>query len=223
MLDFLLADLRRLTRLPIRTRSFVVLGFGVLLLTLATGSLAQTVQSPPPDYFPLPVGATWNYKSVSSTGSTNETTFKVVAKERQADGSTWCKVEIGPAAPSYSWYSKPKGLVLLHRDAFRNFVSDYQPVKTVLKNPPEIGDSWAWKGKKTGPVAIEIEENSRVISTEAVVVPAGTFQTVKVITNTIQPPTTTTHWYANQVGLVKSSIDAGRVQSTMELVSYRFK
>ena len=56
-------------------------------------------------------------------------------------------------------------------------------------------------------------------------VPAGKFQAMKVETKVIQAgtPVTKTYWYANWVGLVKSTIESPSFKSTGELLDYSFK
>jgi hypothetical protein len=90
-------------------------------------------------------------------------------------------------------------------------------------NPPGAGASWSWKGK--GNLGVDVDETSTVAGTEPVVVPAGKFTAVKVVTKVTQggTPVTKTYWYANWVGLVKSMTDTGTVKSTTELSDYSFK
>ena len=121
-----------------KLRHLVVLCLSMFLLVVGTSSFAQA--PPPPDYFPLPVGAKWIYDSSSlnpgipkdSTEDANSiaelkqlgTTYdivqtaEVVATEKQEDGSTWYKQKFytDPSMPFYIWYSKPSGWVKRHRE-----------------------------------------------------------------------------------------------------------
>lgn len=54
-------------------------------------------------------------------------------------------------------------------------------------------------------------------------VPAGRFRTMKVVTSYTLAGNLCkiTHWYADQVGLVKSVSESSAVVTTIELVSYK--
>lgn len=203
-------------------------GASALLVSLALlPALAQQPQDPPPDYFPLRVGDWWKYRSTTIDGKQSEFTIKVLSTENQAAGTDLHLVEtISTFQPIHDWYSKPAGQVLMHRIAYPKndaLKADYQPVKLYLKNPLSVGSSWQWKGK--GMMGVEIEESSRVTGTETVEVPAGRFQAMKVETNVVQggTPVKKTSWFANGVGMVKSTTDAGSMQSTSVLLDYSFK
>jgi hypothetical protein len=179
------------------------------------------------DYFPLRVGDSWQYRSTTADGKQSEFTIKVLSDEKQGDGTSLYLVEtLSTFQPIHDWYSKPSGWVLIHRIAYPKneaLKADYQPVKQYLKNPLSVGSSWEWKGK--GMMGVDIEESSRVTVTEAVEVPAGKFQAMKVETKVIQggTPVTKIYWFANWVGMVKSMTDTGSVKSTTELLEYSFK
>lgn len=208
----------------IKFRTFTAL----LLIALALLTvMGQKSQEPPPDYFPLRVGDWWKYRSTTADGKQSEFTIKVLSADKQGDGTNLYLVEtLSTFQPIHDWYSKPPGQVLMHRIAYPKneaLKADYQPVKFYLKNPLSVGSSWEWKGK--GMMGVEIEESSRVMGSEAVEVPAGKFQAMKVETKVIQggTPVTKTYWFANWVGLVKSMTDTGSVKSTTELLDYSFK
>ena len=208
----------------IKFRTFAAL----LLMSLALlAVMAQKSQEPPPDYFPLRVGDWWKYRSTTADGKQSEFTLKVLSADKQGDGTNLYLVEtLTTFQPINDWYSKPGGQVLMHRIAYPKneaLKADYQPVKLYLKNPLSVGSAWEWKGK--GMMGVEIEESSRVTGAEAVEVPAGKFQAMKVETKVIQggTPVTKTYWFANWVGLVKSMTDTGSVKSTTELLDYSFK
>jgi hypothetical protein len=208
----------------IRFRTLAVL----LLMSLALlPAVAQKPQEPPPDYFPLRVGDWWKYRSTTADNKQSEFTLKVLSNEKQGDGTNLYLVEtLNAFQPIHDWYSKPGGKVLMHRIAYPKneaLKADYQPIKLYLKNPLSAGASWEWKGK--GMMGVDIEESSRVLGTEAVEVPAGKFQAMKVETKVIQGgmPVTKTYWFANWVGMVKSMTDTGTVKSTTELLDYSFK
>lgn len=211
-----------------KLRAFLLLFVAVLAIAIAIPALAQTRPVPPPDYYPLPVNAWWKYQSTTNAGNKSDFTFKVLKTEKQADGSTWIQTQTEvPAANSQFllWYSKPKGLVLEHKMVYpqNNMEAVYQPVKPLIKNPLSKGDTWTWKG--TGMMDVEIAESSTVSGPEQVVVPAGKFTAMKVVTDVSQGGATVkrTLWFANYVGMVKGMTESDSFQSTTELLDYSFR
>jgi hypothetical protein len=187
-------------------------------------TLAQKPKEPPPDYFPLRVNDWWKYRSTTAAGQQSEFTMKVSSADKTADGTVYL-VEIESGFPIQEWYSKPEGAVMWHKEAYpkSNATVAFSPTRQYLKNPLATGASWSWKG--SGMMNVGIEESSSVSGPEAVTVPAGKFQAMKVTTKVTQggQAVTKTYWYANWVGLVKSMTDTGSVQSTTELLDYSFK
>jgi uncharacterized protein DUF3108 len=213
-----------------RIRVVAVLVLILLALAVAVSqkhNAGQKQKDPPPDYYPLHVGDWWKYQSTTADGKQSEFTMKVLSEEKQGDGSALYQMEIQSAfKPIHEWYSKPSGWVLWHREAFTandSMKVTYEPARQYLKNPLAAGATWSWKGK--GMMGIDIEESSQVTGSEAVEVPAGKFQAMKVESRVNQGGTnvTKTYWYANWVGLVKSITDTGSVKSTSVLVDYSFK
>lgn len=189
----------------------------VLILLSALAAIAQKPkETPPPDYFPLRVGDSWQYRTTTADGKQSEFSIKVLSSEKQSDGADHYLVEtFSTFQPIHDWYSKPAGWVLVHRIAYPKneaMKAAYQPVKQYLKNPLSTDAAWQWKGK--GMMGIEIDESSRVLGSELVEVPAGKFQAMKVETKVIQggAPVTKTYWYANWVGFVKGVVRRHRLQ-----------
>jgi hypothetical protein len=207
-----------------------LLALAVLALSLAPPAAAQKAggqkpKEPPPDYFPLRVNDWWKYRSTTQTGATSEFTMRVAAAEKSPEGTVY-EVVIESAWPIKEWYSKPVGSVMWHREAYPktgNAVTAFAPARQLLMNPPAAGATWTWKGHGTMNVAID--EASTVSGPESVTVPAGTFKAIKVVTKLTQggTPVTKTMWYANWVGMVRSTTDTGSVQSTAELLDWSFK
>ncbi|HEX8652593.1 MAG TPA: hypothetical protein VF708_17385 [Pyrinomonadaceae bacterium] len=209
-----------------------IIAVAVLILLALAGAFGQKPgagqkqKEPPPDYFPLRVGDWWKYQSTTADGKQSEFTMTVLADEKQADGVVFHKVEIKSTIPIHEWYSKPSGWVLWHREFYTSNESmkvAFEPVRQYLKNPLTTGATWSWKGK--GMMGVDIDESNQVIGSEAVEVPAGKFQAMKVESKVNQGGTavTKTYWYANWVGLVKSMTDTGAVKSTSVLMDYSFK
>jgi hypothetical protein len=197
-----------------------------IAILAALAPVAAQKKEPPPDYFPLPANAWWKYKSTTADGKTSEFTMKVLSTEGTG-AETKYLVEIQSTfQPIHEWYSKPSGWVVWHREAFpknAQMVVAFDPARQYLKNPLATGATWGWKGK--GMMGVDVDETSTVAGPDAVTVPAGKFQAMKVTTKLTQggTPVTKTYWYANHVGLVRSETDTGSVKSTSELVDYSFK
>jgi hypothetical protein len=210
-----------------RLRWFAVLFLSVFALIIASNTLA--VKPPPPDYYPMPVGAEWQYQGINEQ-SLKQLTVKVTASEKQADGTIWLKTEHDSGfSPFYIWYSKPQGLVVEHRQlyTFGGNDTEYQPVppKPILKNPPPVGDSWEWSGKINGPVSVDAKEKYEVVAVEDTEVPAGKFSTMKIEVDGEKSGSSfkNTYWYANLVGPIKWTIEVeGQPLKGSELVTYQF-
>ena len=99
---------------------------------------------------------------------------------------------------------------------------DFTPLRPYIKIVMNDKDSWHWSGK--GMMGVAIEEESVVSGPEEIVVPAGKFKAMKVITHVKQggAPVTKTYWYGANVGLVKSRTESASMTSDTELQSYQF-
>lgn len=211
-----------------RIRMIGALALMLVAMAVVVGQksgVGQKQKEPPPDYYPLRVGDWWKYQSTTGEGKQSEFTMKVLADEKQADGTVLHQVEIMSTTPIHEWYSKPNGWVLWHREAYpkNDMKVTFEPARQFLKNPPTTGATWQWKGK--GMMSVDIDESNQVVSSEAVEVPAGKFQAMKVETKVTQGGqlVTKTYWYANWVGLVKSMAETSAYKSTTVLTDYSFK
>ena len=205
----------------IQARTFPTIAFTIFLL--ASGATAQKSEAPAPDYFPLRVGDLWTYRSTS--GST-EHTLKVLREEKQADGTIRYEVEKLAGAKVLMSFSKVSGSVLLHSERYsehEGLEAKYEPAKQYLKNPLLADAQWGWTGKDY--TQTDLEEDSQVTGPEDVTVVAGKFRAMKVVTKVAgtSTPMTRTNWYADGVGLVKSTTEAGEVKYGWELKDYSFK
>lgn len=195
----------------------------LLLLLLAGSVAAQRTKAPARDYFPLRVGDSWTYRH---SDDESEFTVKVLSEEKQADGTTRYVVEKLVGTPIHSWYSKPRGWVLLHRESYpqqEGLDVKYEPTRQYLKNPLTRGAKWTWKGKDI--TGMDFFESNEVVAPEVVKTPAGTFRTMKIVSRVRGTETsrTNTSWYADGVGLVKFTTEAGPLKYGWELVDYSFK
>jgi len=179
------------------------------------------------DFFPLRVGDSWTYRH--SEGS--EFTYKVLREEKQADGTVQYVVELTSGTTIDYYYSRPSGQVLLHRIVYpqeeTGLKIDYNPAKPYLKNPLTVGAKWEWAGKDVG--QNDIAESHQVIGPEWVEVPAGRFRAVKMVSKVTMggAEAIKTFWYADGVGLVKSTTEAkaasGLYKYGFELIDYSFR
>ncbi len=203
-----------------RIRPLTTIALALLLLTV--GAAAQKSAAPAPDYFPLRVGDSWNYRSMD--GDT-EHTLKVLSEEKQADGTIRYLVEKLAGAKVLTVFSKSSGWVLMHSEKYvdhEGLEVKYEPAKQCLQNPLTAGTKWAWKGKDY--TQTDLDENHQVVDFEDITVPAGKFRAMKVVSRIVgAAPMTRTNWYADSVGLIKSETEGGQIKYGWELADYSFK
>lgn len=205
-----------------KIRSILTLMSAFLILTTSVAAQrAKPVAAQ--DYFPLRVGDSWKYRM---TDGDTEYTVKVLSAEKQLDGTLLYLLEKQAGLIIHDWYSKTQGWVLMHREAYvgqEGLEIKYELPRQYLKNPLVAGEKWNWKGKSI--VQAEVEERNEVTGTEVVKVPAGTFSAMKVVSLVSESTgvMTKTYWYADGVGLVKSTTEGGQIKYGWELVDYSFK
>ncbi|CAN5137265.1 hypothetical protein BH10CYA1_BH10CYA1_58280 [soil metagenome] len=198
---------------------------------------------PPPDYFPVrikdsegkPIEWWWKYTFVKSNlnGKPMEkkpVDFKVqvVNAEKQPDETIlW---QLDTTSPEMKiireWYSKAKGKVVWHKEAYgddEKMQVQFVPERVLLTNAPKKDETWPWKGK--GNMGIEIDNVSTVSGPEEVITPAGKFQAMRVDVTGTQggQAINMSYWYANYIGLVKSTATSGPMESESQLLDYSFK
>ncbi len=189
---------------------------------LAAGACDQKSVGPA-DYFPLRAGDSWTYRSTSGI---TEYSQKVLSEEKQPDGTVRYLVEKMSSTKVETSFSKAGGWVLIHSERdpeHEALVITYGPAKQYLKNPPTAGAKWDWKGKDI--TYTDLEEANEVSGPEDVTVLAGKFRAMKVVTRISGGPAIMirTNWYADGVGLVKSTTEAGQINYGWELKDYSFK
>jgi hypothetical protein len=200
----------------------------IVLATLAVGSSA-TAGKPKPkpakveaDYFPLRVGDSWTYRNTEEGGYT----FKVLCEEPPEGGAVRYVVEFRSGVIIQNIFSKAGGWVLFHAESYpehEGLKATYEPPKQYLPNPLVAGQKWEWSGKD--PAQVDHHEKSRVVGFENVTVAAGKFRAMKVVSEVTSgaAPMTKTSWYADGVGLVKSTTEGGKIKYGSELTDYSFK
>jgi hypothetical protein len=194
-----------------------------LLLVAPNAIAAKKTKSPPADFFPLRVGDSWTYRNTSDD---SQYSLKVLTEEKQGDGSSRYEVELQAGAHIRKFFSKPSGWVLLHAERYQEqegLEAKYEPPKQYLQNPLVPGFKWEWKGRDY--TNSEVTESSQVIGFEKVSVPAGKFRAMKVVSQVTGGAAvmTKTYWYADGVGLVKTTTEAGQIKYGSELIDYSFK
>jgi uncharacterized protein DUF3108 len=198
----------------------------IVLATLALGSSAAARKPKPAkieaDYFPLRVGDSWTYRNTEAGGYT----LKVLSEEPQEGRPVRYVVEFRSEVIIQNVFSKVSGWVLFHAESYpehEGLKATYEPPKQYLPNPLVAGQKWEWTRKD--PTQMEHHESSRVVSFENVTVAAGKFRAMKVVSEVSGGaiPMTKTSWYADGVGLVKSTTQAGQIKYGSELTDYSFK
>ncbi|MEY2551299.1 MAG: hypothetical protein QOG12_1443 [Verrucomicrobiota bacterium] len=174
------------------------------------------------DFFPLRVGDSWTYRNNESGGYT----WKVLSEEPQEGGPPRYVVEFRSEVIILNIFSKAAGWVLLHSENYpehEGLKANYDPPKQYLPVPLAAGQKWEWTGKD--PTQTERHESSRVAGFENVTVAAGKFRAMKVVSQVSAGaiPMTKTSWYAEGVGLVKTTTEGGQIKYGSELTDYSFK
>jgi hypothetical protein len=201
-----------------------ILGALALLTSLLTVDAAERKASKPAaDYFPLRVGDSWTYRNISDE---SQYTLKVLAEEPQTDGATRYQVELHAGVIILKLFSKTKEWVLLHAERYpehEGMEAKYEPPRNYLPNPPKPGFTWTWKGRDY--TQSEVTEKGEVNGFETVTVPAGNFRAMKVVNEVSSGSAVMrkTYWYADGVGLVKTTTTGGKISYGSELIDYSFK
>ncbi len=213
-------------------RKMMLTSFSLVILSSAiTAARADDQKSASLDYFPLrPLvkgkeGDWWKYE-LGSGNTKSDFTMKVVKTQKQADKTDLFQIDtIMPERTIHSWFTKGNGVVLKQREQFGDdpqMMTQFQPAY-VIKNTLKNGDKWEWSGK--GQMGVEAKESFQVSGPETVVVPAGKFETMKLTDRVVQGKNISvkTVWFANQVGMVKSSVQTDAGVTEVKLVDYAAK
>ena len=203
-------------------------------------------------YYPVQEDSTWSYKSTGSPAGDYSYTDTVTAV--RPDGFTLTS-KFDKLTRTQEWSCKPEGLVALQLGGAalnsQNVKMDVQTQNVSgVTYPKEInsGDEWDYALDFTG--KLEMAGNSaeakgsdknhfKVIGTENVTVPAGTFDALKIQIDTtlninasfqgVSLPVTFsgsyTYWFVKDIGWVKASgtgsLEGKSFGETIELQSYK--
>ncbi len=204
-----------------------IVGLAIALLT-ATGLWAAP---PPPDYYPFPLNGHWEYVTTNvARGTTDNLLIKVIGADRDGSQMRYTTEQDLGFGPSNLLYLKGEGWVkeikfVLARNGMTSETVN-SPIKPILKNPLKVGDQWSWAGQQVGAATTSASESFKAAAAEAVTVPAGKFNTIRVEITGEKAGTAfrKVMWYADRVGPVKWQIwDASNaLQTTTELKRYEF-
>ena len=200
-------------------------------------------------YLPIIVGATWNY---NLTGPENDTFTRSILAVN-ADGFTEQDVFGVGVTRQGEWKCENGNLVALNPSgggsasvSAEGTSVDFQTTAiegVTLPSSINTGDSWSQSLTLEGtqtingesfPASNQVSQNCTAMGNESVMVPAGTFDAIRVdcqVTMNItldmggNPLATTialnnSNWYAIKVGLVKTVSTGSGLDSTIELTSY---
>lgn len=214
-----------------------------------TEDASQAVGACAHRYLPVAQGASWEYRI---SGSSNSTFTRVIADVRPDGFDDYDTFEVGATRAS-SWACRNGDLIALTPQS--NSVvtaADMQSDFTVESNEgvtlpadPEPGQSWTqkvvYRGEQlVGGVTLKsrnvVETSCKAADIEAVIVPAGEFETLRVNCKTtfqitlsggpaglpgLELNVTETRWLAPGVGLVKSSSSSDMGATEIVLLAYR--
>jgi hypothetical protein len=208
--------------IPVSVR-LSLFAIALALLGPALKATGEEAKSPAADFFPLRVDYSWRYRNTSDD---SQFTYKVLKETKEPDGSIRYLVEMLAGVQVHRYFSKPEGWVLLHFEQYpehQGLEAKYEPPKQYLQNPLVPGFKWKWNGKDY--TQQEWAEDNTVAEFEEVTVPAGKFRAMKLISlvTGAAHPMTRTYWYAEGVGLIKTTTEAKTMSYGSELVDYSFK
>lgn len=208
--------------IPISIRRLLS-AIALALLLAAPNAGAEEAKPAAADFFPLRVDYSWTYRNTSDD---SKFTLKVLKETKQEDGSIRYLVEMLAGVQIHRYFSKPEGWVLLHFEQYpehQGLEAKYEPPKKYLQNPLVPGFKWQWNGKDY--TQQEFAEDNKVAEFEEITVPAGKFRAMKLVSlvTGAASPMTRTYWYADGVGLLKTTTEAKTMQYGSELVDYSFK
>ena len=193
-----------------------LLSAACLALALAWNAAAAADDDfPESPYYPMQVGATWNYKAGDS-----KFTIKVTTHEKV--GTTMCArletLQDGKVVGSEDVFVKDDGVYRLALDG-----RVIEPAVRLLKLPPKPGDDWTVDSKAEAKTGTERLQGRFKTQGEEVTVPASKYTAVVVSCDDLDANGAKYSFstdYVKDVGMVKQVIEAGGLKVTVELEKY---
>ncbi|CAG1002291.1 hypothetical protein MYXO_03116 [Myxococcaceae bacterium] len=198
----------------------VAIAVAALLLGLGADAAEKSKRKPPADYFPLRLESWWQYRSTQANGAASEFRITVISEERAPDGTLRACLELrNPNPLIVDCYAKSATEVLRTTEEYLGGGGRvaFDPPRPLLRLPLRDAAQWSWSGNAR--LHTRVDERSRVVGREKVEVPAGRFETIRILTEIEQggARATKTSWYAAGVGLVRQTTESSGIGSTTEL------
>ncbi|QDT31789.1 hypothetical protein [Thalassoglobus polymorphus] len=190
--------------------------FSIAILTLSaiftSASGLVEAQEKTPDYYPFKVGTKWRYQVDSGNGN-KIPIINEVAEIEKIDDQSLARIETsvnGKLAATEHMSQTKQGLF---RNRFNG--AKVSPPIQLLKFPIKKGEKWESETSIAGQqisvkCAVDLEE---------IEVAAGKFKAVKVIVDASQAGggISTTYWFADNVGIVKQTVDINGQKVVIDL------
>lgn len=217
------------------------LGLLASLITVVSLSCETQSRTDWMTYFPLAVGNEWNYHNhVESAASRDEKiTVKVTGTTTLRNAQCYILeiVTDGELTIREFLHVDEAGL-FTYKQEMKGSSRDFEPALHRLRFPLTMGKTWTWEGNVPG--VGQATFKYKVEGKEEVQVPAGKFNTIKVVTTTfetdllrtaesmrqigidteVEPACVDTEWLAKDVGVVKKTLKVLNVLITSQLKSY---
>lgn len=194
-------------------------GFLILLTASVSPSQDKKGEKDPkaPNFYPLEVGNTWNYR-VNLKGKDSTLTMTVV-KHEKVNGETVAKLETPNVDANEHVMQSDKGVF-----RYRTNGGDVTPPFKLLAYPIKVGAKWEGsfvEAKEEGKNTYQAE----IVKEENVEVPAGKFKAVVVQFKHENggKKTDTTYWFVQDVGFVKHTYAIGDLKVSLELERFERK
>jgi hypothetical protein len=193
--------------------------FVVLLATLPGWAQAPALaraKASPPNFYPLKPGTKWHYQ-VEMGGGQKITMVNQIAKIENIDGKDMARLDSvvnGNVVATEHLSATPEGV-------FRNRFNgvEVSPPVCLLKYPVKEGTIWETQ-TKLGDQQMTV--TGREGKSEDVQVPGGKFHSMTVVVEATVSgmKVSTSYWFAENVGIVKQTLDLGGRTINMELVKF---
>jgi hypothetical protein len=194
------------------------------LLVLASGTAACGREPASPAslcparrWSPLEEGRRWTYEATQGTERLRIAYVALGGDVRRLPDARDVSFRFVYGTPEGFDHEAAKSIYALAPAAPRLFYLDamlwgvqFDPPVPMLPEAPTVGAAWEWSG------SLDVDREARrtharieVEALEAVVVPAGTFETLRVRQRHDPGPIEVTSWYAKDVGLVRFELWEG--------------